>query len=74
MLLTALVFIPLLGAILLAFFPRERVSAIRAFALAVSLIPLLLVISLWQQLDFSQPGMQLITQRDWIPSLGISYK
>src|SRR5690606_41056541 len=21
-----------------------------------------------------QPGMQLITQRDWIPSLGISYK
>src|SRR5690606_17128193 len=74
MLLTALVFIPLMGALLLAFFPKERVDAIRRFALAVSLIPLLLVISLWQQLDFSQPGMQLITQRDWIPSLGISYK
>ena len=74
MLLTALVFIPLLGAILLAFFPRDRVSAIRGFALVVSLIPLALVAMLWQQLDFSQPGMQLITQRDWIPSLGISYK
>ncbi|HEY8496717.1 MAG TPA: NADH-quinone oxidoreductase subunit M [Limnochordales bacterium] len=74
MLLTALVFIPLVGALLLAFFPKERVNAIRGFALAVSLIPLVLVALIWQRMDFSQPGMQLITQAPWIPSLGIQYK
>ncbi|MFO7310575.1 MAG: NADH-quinone oxidoreductase subunit M [Bacillota bacterium] len=74
MLLTALVFIPLMGALLLAFFPKERVDAIRRFALAVSLIPTVLVVLIWRQMDFSQPGMQLITQAPWIPSLGIQYK
>ncbi|OUM97295.1 MAG: hypothetical protein BAA04_03110 [Firmicutes bacterium ZCTH02-B6] len=74
MLLTALVFIPLVGALLLAFFPKERVNAIRGFALVVSLIPAVLVALIWQQMDFSQPGMQLITQAQWIPSLGIQYK
>ncbi len=74
MLLSALVFIPLLGAILLAFFPKERESAIRGYALVVSLIPAVLVYLIWQQMDFSQSAMQLVIQRDWIPSLGISYK
>ncbi|MBO8141541.1 MAG: NADH-quinone oxidoreductase subunit M [Firmicutes bacterium] len=73
MLLTALVFIPLLGAVLLAFFPKERTQEIKVFALIASLIPLALVAVLWGQLDFSQPGMQLITRAEWIPSLGISY-
>src|SRR5690606_8000066 len=74
MLLSALLFIPLLGGLLVALFPGERTREIKLFALIVSLIPLALVLAIWQQLDFSLPGMQLLHRADWIPSLGISYQ
>lgn len=74
MLLTALLFIPLAGALLIAFFPKERTREIKTFALLVSLIPSALTLVLWRQLDFSLPGMQMLFQAEWIPSLGITYK
>lgn len=74
MLLTALLFIPLLGGLMVAFFPKEREREIKSFAFIVSLIPLVLVLAIWRQLDFSLPGMQLLYRADWIPSLGISYQ
>lgn len=74
MLLTALLFIPLAGALLLAFFPKERTREIKAFSLIVSLIPTALTVVLWRQLDFSLPGMQMLVRADWIPSLGITYQ
>lgn len=74
MLLTAMLFIPLAGALLIAFFPKEKTREIKTFALLVSLIPTALTVILWRQLDFSLPGMQMLFQADWIPSLGITYK
>src|SRR5690606_24071113 len=74
MLLSALLFIPLLGALILGFVPKERERTIKAFALVVSLIPLALVPAIWREMDFSQPGMQLLYRAEWIPSLGISYQ
>ena len=72
MLLSALLFIPLLGGLLVAFFPKERTREIKSFALIVSLIPLALVLAVWRQLDFSLPGIQLLERAEWIPSLGIT--
>lgn len=74
MLLSALLFIPLLGGLLVGFLPKDRERTIKAFALVVSLIPLALVLAIWRQMDFSQPGMQLLYRAEWIPSLGISYQ
>ncbi|MFS8523709.1 MAG: NADH-quinone oxidoreductase subunit M [Limnochordales bacterium] len=74
MLLSALLFIPLLGGLLVAFFPKERTREIKSFALIVSLIPLALVLAVWRQLDFSLPGIQLLERAEWIPSLGITYQ
>lgn len=74
MLLTALLFIPLAGALLVAFFPKERTREIKTFALLVSLIPTVLTLLLWRQLDFSVEGMQMLFRAEWIPSLGITYQ
>src|SRR5690625_71875 len=74
MLLTAMLFIPLAGALLIAFFPKERTREIKTFALLVSLIPSALTLVLWRQLDFSVSGIQMLVRAEWIPSLGITYQ
>jgi NADH-quinone oxidoreductase subunit M len=71
-LLTALVFLPVAGAILVALVPKEAVRAHKliglGMALAVFLVSLVLV------RDFQpQAGMQFEVVRSWLPSLGISY-
>ena len=42
-----IVFIPLIGAIIVALIPRDREREIKWFAVIVSLIPLLLSIIMW---------------------------
>src|SRR5690554_1082706 len=71
--LTALVFIPLLGSIILMLMPRENQEGIKRAALALSLIPLAIAVYLWTQFDFADPGMQFVRKVDWIRSFGISY-
>jgi NADH-quinone oxidoreductase subunit M len=71
-LLTALVFLPVAGAILVALVPKDAVRAHKliglGLALAVFLVSLVLV------RDFQpQAGMQFEVTRSWLPSLGISY-
>ena len=71
-LLTAVVFVPLLGALLLLAFPRHEASGARGFAMAVSLIDLALVG--WAVARFANAGgIQLAEQVPWVPSFGISY-
>jgi NADH-quinone oxidoreductase subunit M len=74
-LLTAVIFLPLLGAVALALVPRERVGTARAAALAVSLAALALSFWLWFGFDAGAGAaeFQFEHQLDWMPSLGISY-
>jgi NADH-quinone oxidoreductase subunit M len=74
-LLTAVIFLPLLGAVALALVPRERVGTARAAALAVSLAALALSCWLWFGFDAGAGAaeFQFEHQLDWMPSLGISY-
>jgi NADH-quinone oxidoreductase subunit M len=72
-LLTFIVFVPMLGAILALAFPREEDSGVRGFAMAISLIDLVLTLILWNRFDPSVTGMQLAEEVSWIPTLGISY-
>jgi NADH-quinone oxidoreductase subunit M len=72
--LTLITFIPLLGAILLLFIPRENEKAIRWTAVVVSLIPLALSILLWA--GYSPKivgGMAWEELYEWIPALGVRY-
>lgn len=72
MLTTALVALPIAGALLVAALPLTRVgSAGLAFLVA------LLEVGLWvvaaARFDFDAGGLQLGTTREWVESLGISY-
>jgi NADH-quinone oxidoreductase subunit M len=72
--LTILILTPLVGALVLAFIPNERVDAIRNWALAVSgaafVISLLLAVSF----DNAATGFQFVQAADWISFFGIQYK
>lgn len=73
MTLTLIVFLPLLGAIVSLFLPKENTDIHRKWALAVSLVGLVLVLGMWGPFDASNPGIQFQTKADWIPSIGVSY-
>lgn len=72
-LLSSVLFLPLLGAIVLAGFPRQNANALRWGALVVMLVTFALSLVLYPVFDPTLPGMQLRERVAWISSLGISY-
>src|SRR5438445_261065 len=69
--LTALIFLPLLGAIVLLAVAEER--AIWNSAFMFSLFPLAISLYLFKAFDPAQPGFQFVEQYPWITEFGISY-
>ena len=72
--LSYLIFLPLIGAVLLMFFPAEATKAIKRFSLGVSAV--VFAVSLYM-LSLFQSGtyhFQLVEKANWIPQFGISYK
>src|SRR5512141_1183371 len=67
-------FLPLLGAIVVAFLPGKRTDLIRytalGFALASWVFSLLLLVGFTP----GRPGFEYVQQMDWIPLFGIRYK
>ena len=66
-------FAPAVGAILLLLFNRASVKAIRAFALAVTLLTFILSLHLISHFDSTTSDFQFVVNVPWIPSLGIDY-
>jgi NADH-quinone oxidoreductase subunit M len=73
-LLTALVFLPLAGAVASALVPSRLTQWPRRIALATSLADVVLAVSVLGRFDRFDPGLQLVEQVPWAPGLGISYK
>ncbi len=69
--LTALIFIPLLGACLVLL--QERADAIWRAAFIFSLVPLAISLYLFAEFEPGQSGYQFAEQYPWIPGFGISY-
>src|SRR6202051_4512369 len=75
--LSIILFVPLFGAIVLLFVPKENTNAIRwvanIFAFGGFLISLLLVPMFWAQRF--EPGFKFLegTPNNWIPSIGAGY-
>ncbi|HEY7875134.1 MAG TPA: NADH-quinone oxidoreductase subunit M [Actinomycetota bacterium] len=73
MILTATIFLPLLGAFLLGLIPKERDEWVRRAALGVTLATFALSLALLVRFETGVAGFQLETSLDWIPEWGIGY-
>ncbi len=74
MLTTALILLPLAGALLVWLLPWSGVRAAGGFALLVALAELSLWVVAVGQMDFGSGGLQLATETPWFEDLGVAYK
>jgi len=74
LILTIVTFTPALGGILLLFFNRQNVKAIRAFSFVVALITFILSLHLIVHFDSSRSDFQYSVNVPWVPSAGIDYQ
>ena len=72
-LLTAVTFLPALGAVVLAFVPRGRDGLLRSGALLVSLATFALSVPLYVRFDADSPDFQFGELLRWMPNLGVGY-
>ncbi len=73
MLLTTILFFPVLGMALIAGIPGRNHAAIRQATLAVTVLHFLLALPLWWLYDPAGEAFQLVERVTWIESLGIEY-
>ena len=72
MLTSALILLPVLGALVVAVVPLPRTTT-AGLAFLVALLEVGLWITAASRYDFDEGGLQLDTSREWVESLGISY-
>lgn len=72
MLTTALILLPVVGALVVAVLPLPRTTT-AGLAFFVALMEVGLWIAAASRFDFDDGGLQLGTSREWVESLGISY-
>jgi len=72
-LLSIVTLLPLLGAIIIMFLPKEGKNAIRSVAFTVTVLDFLISLALFFNFEIPTTAMQFVECYDWIPSLGISY-
>ena len=73
LLLTYLLFTPVVGSVLVLFFRNEQKQLARWFGLIVSLVAFVISLVVYFRFDPANPQFQFIHQVTWIKSLNISY-
>ena len=80
-LLSAIIFLPTLGAIFLLVFDKKAVESMRNFALVVTVATFVLTLFLWMQFDGTEPGIQPVQPDgargvavEWISGWNIYYR
>lgn len=71
--LSTLIFLPIIGAVLIALIKRESSSVIKWTALLISILTFILSIPLFTNFDKGTAKMQFLETYEWIPSWGINY-
>jgi NADH-quinone oxidoreductase subunit M len=79
MLLSTIVFLPLVGAVLVLLAGGrgdrpEREGTVRTLALAVSLVAFAATLFLWWRFNPADPEFQFVENRAWLPQFGIAYR
>src|SRR5438094_2234444 len=72
-LVTAVTFLPSLGALAVALLPRRLVGAHRVAGLAVTLLTLAVSVPLWFGFDGDSADAQFEEVHRWMPTLGVGY-
>lgn len=73
LLLNLIIFFPIIGALLILLVPDDEKNVIRRLTLALSIVPLVLVLYLWFTYDRSDAGYQFVTKLPWFETLGAGY-
>ena len=74
MMLSALIWIPLVGAALIAFLPGKREESFyRSVSILIAIILLVLTVIISVQFDPSNPNIQLTEYLPWITGIGLNY-
>lgn len=71
--LTLLLFLPVAGVFFLSLIPAAQKASLRAFALGVTGVELLISLMLLFGFDSSTHKMQFVERVPWIPELGVTY-
>ena len=71
--LSLVTFLPLIGAMVVLFINREKVSLIRVATLFFSVLDFLFSLLLYFYFQSDTPSMQFVEKAPWVPSFGISY-
>jgi NADH-quinone oxidoreductase subunit M len=71
MLLSTVLFLPLVFALILMLWPQK--STIRHLALGLSLIEFIASLSILRNFDSNSAALQMVEQYSWVPRFGISY-
>ncbi|MEO6350764.1 MAG: NADH-quinone oxidoreductase subunit M [Candidatus Limnocylindrales bacterium] len=72
--LTLVTFVPLAGALLIAFLPRQNLTWIRWVALGTSLVTWVVSLLILAGFNREASGFQFVEVVDWVPAFGIQYK
>jgi NADH-quinone oxidoreductase subunit M len=72
--LTAIVFLPAIGAVLVALIPASRLQLAKPVGLIFALAELALVVTLVIEFKQGDAGFQFISQQPWISDFGIEWK
>src|SRR5262249_30063491 len=73
-LLSAIVFLPATGALLLALFPADDKANLKATALGITTATFLLSLFLWAGFNSADPQFQFGVKIPWIEAFGINYR
>ena len=71
--LTILIFVPVLGAVVVALMPKSAVGAIRGVATATLAVPLALLIGMFIAFHYNRSGLQFVERVAWIPAWHVQY-
>jgi len=71
--LSLIIFLPLLGAVVVALLPARQTQNIRRTALGFSLLTFVLSLGLYVGFDSTTARLQFVDRVEWIPALGIRY-
>lgn len=74
LILPLLVALPLIGAVILSFLPRDDHDDIRSASLVASVVTFIVSCVLYQRFDVSQGGFQFLFDVEWVPMVGAHIK
>ena len=71
--LSLIIFLPVVGALLIALLPKLEISRIKGLALVFTVIPFALSLAVFGFFDRGDGGVQFVERFSWIPQINVQY-